>query len=88
MSVFDEIKAERQRQKDKWGGAAHDDHHSTWDWIVFITKHNGLAMEPGSQERLDIPSYRYQMVRVAALAVAAIEWCDRNYPVQNDPNEE
>lgn len=73
MSIYDEIINERAAQDKKWGGPDHDKFHSSHDWISFIVKHLGAAvMYPWSAL-----TFRKQMVRVAALAVAAIEWCDR-----------
>lgn len=83
-TIWDEIQAERASQRHKWGGDDHDDQHTTWDWLAIITKHTGAAVDFGEKNRLNIPKYRRQMVRVAALAVAAIEWCDRNF--NEDPN--
>jgi len=71
--IFKEIDEERTKQDAKWGGAIHDDKHLSWDWIAYITKHLGRAvMWPFAPA-----TYRYQMIRVAALAVAAAEWMDR-----------
>jgi hypothetical protein len=73
LDLYGEIKAERERQDAKWGGAKHDDTHTNFDWIVYLTKHVGKAVSwPFDKSR-----FRTQMVRVAALAVAAIEWADR-----------
>ena len=71
-SVFEEIKAERAAQDEKWGGARHDQDHRPEDWIVFIVKHLDRA---DWRERAP---FRAAMVKVAALAVAAIEYCDRD----------
>lgn len=72
MSIYDEIKEERTRQREEWGGADHDIKHNTHDWIAFIAKHLGKAvMWP-----FDKKVYRYQLIRVAALAVAAVEAFD------------
>jgi len=67
--IIEEILAEREYQDHKWGGDAHDDSHSSIDWVAFITKHLGRAVEGNT--------FRQQMVKVAALAVAAAEWHDR-----------
>ncbi len=67
-NVYDEIKAERQRQDAQWGGPDHDDSHSQWDWQQFI-------FEFASAWRGT--NFRQRMVVVAALAVAAIESTDR-----------
>lgn len=76
MSIWDEIQAERERQDKKWGGPSHDDEHTNHDWVSFIVKHvGGGVMWPWDPKK-----FRFSMVRVAALAVAAIEWCDRPSP--------
>lgn len=91
MSVYDEIRVEREAQDAKWGGATHDDRHVPTDWLRFIAEH--LAKALGCKaEILDevhwftvrisgsvdgMPAYRRQLIRVAALAVAAIESHDR-----------
>ncbi len=73
MGVYDDIKNERAAQDRKWGGSGHDDRHNSHDWIAFIVQHTGKAV----RWPFDIFKFRRQMVRVAALAVAAIEWSDR-----------
>lgn len=72
-SILDEIRDERDQQDAQWGGAGHDDQHTNFDWICYLTKHVGRAV----QWPFDPAVFRRQMVIVAALAVAAIEWCDR-----------
>ncbi len=68
-----EVMGERIEQMKKWGGKDHDDKHSSHDWIAYIVRHAGKAvMWPW-----DPFLFRSQMVRVAALAYSAIEWCDR-----------
>ena len=76
MRIFTEIAAERAQADAKYGGSVHDDTHTNFDWIVYITKHLGRAVQWPFQPS----SFRRQMVRVAGLAVAAIEWVDRRYP--------
>lgn len=72
-TIYDEIEQERIKQDQQWGGAGHDDHHNSHDWICFIVKHLGKAvMFPW-----DSLTFRTQMIRIAALAIAAVEWCDR-----------
>ena len=67
-NVYDEIKTERKVQDEQWGGPKHDDMHSPNDWIVYIVKQLGKASSS---------VFRYQMIKIAALAVAAVEWIDR-----------
>lgn len=72
VEIFNEISRERMAQDAKWGGPAHDDQHSHADWRAFIYDHTDRAVEGRKHER-----YRYQMIRVAALAIAAIQSFDR-----------
>jgi hypothetical protein len=72
--IFVEIAEERGRQDFKWGGPGHDDEHDQDDWSRFIDKHLRKATP---SFRFDRELFRKQMVRVAALALAAIEWVDR-----------
>lgn len=73
FAIFNEINAERASLDEKWGGSSHDDTRNDHDWAAYIVKHLGRAI----RWPFDVAVFRYQMVRVAALAVAAIEWCDR-----------
>jgi hypothetical protein len=80
--IFNEISLEREKQDRQWGGPDHDAHHTSHDWVAYITKHVGQAVFwPWTPEK-----FRQQMVIVAALAVAAIEWLDlkpRKAPTAN-----
>jgi len=64
-----ELHAERTEQRLQWGGAAHDDQHGELDWVTFIKK----------QLRRSNANYRNAMVKIGALAVAAIESYDRKH---------
>jgi hypothetical protein len=76
--IYDEIQNERQRQDKKWGGAKHDDEHAYRDFVEFIKRHaNKATYNPNDLDYVDLPTFRKQMIRVAALAVAAIESHDR-----------
>lgn len=79
IDVCTEIRAERFKQDEKWGGPAHDDNHDFTDWISYIVKHLGKCVVWSG----NIRKYRGQLVRVAALAVAAIESFDRK--IDNRP---
>ena len=67
--IWQEILHERERQIAQWGGVQHDDRNGPNDWIAFICYHSAKGSYKGD--------FRKQMIRVAALAVAAIEWFDR-----------
>lgn len=75
MSVYDEIRAEREHQDAKWGGPMHDDDHDEFDWLSYLDEHLGKA-----RNAHETGTYRRQLVRVAALAVAAVESFDRLWP--------
>jgi hypothetical protein len=66
-NIFDLIDQERQSQDAQWGGAIHDDSHDLSAWHWFISKQLKLT-------DTRIPEiFEHRMVKVAALAVAAIE---------------
>lgn len=72
-AVLSDIAVERLKQDVRWGGSGHDDTHGSHDWLAFILKHSGRAVT----WPFNLATFRRQMVRVAALAIAAIEWSDR-----------
>ncbi len=72
-TIYSEIQTERNQQDVRYGGAEHDDTHSKDDWASFIQEHNDRAFNETGADR------RYELIRVAALAVAAIESHDRIY---------
>lgn len=73
MDVYEEIREERAHQDTKWGGAQHDDQHHPHDWLTYLVGHLGRAWSYPFEPDV----YRRQLIRVAALAVAAIESYDR-----------
>lgn len=66
-AIFDEVNTERNRQDRKWGGKQHDSQHGVDDWVGYIYEHAQRALDRDEQVT------RKQLVRVAALAVAALE---------------
>jgi len=77
--IFEAIKQERAYQDGRWGGADHDDQHGPNEWIAFITAYAGKTFYCCKDHPADIQEFKRNMIKVAALAVAAIEWADRNY---------
>ena len=75
MSIYDEIKQESAWQENKWGNKF-DDNHSPYHWAGFITAYTSrhLVCDPAT---IHLGLFRADMVKVAALAVAAIEVLDR-----------
>ncbi|HEY8560489.1 MAG TPA: hypothetical protein VIL74_08935 [Pyrinomonadaceae bacterium] len=72
-TIVEEIKQERTRQDEQWGGAKHDDEHYPVEFTRFV------------QEQIDktwrcpenIENIRERFIKIAALAVAAVESIDR-----------
>ncbi len=66
-----DVAEERARQDAKWGGAEHDDHHTTADFVRLIEDYAGLARTMASMNSPEKAERR--LIQVAALAVAAVE---------------
>jgi len=81
MTIFEEISEEREYQDMKWGGPVHDDTSNTLnDWRTLITNYATRNYDNGYILKVDVPdsgAFRTDMIKVAALAVAAIEATDR-----------
>ncbi len=65
--IFADIVVERKYQDEKWGGPAHDSTETEANWADYITEY---ALGEGRAAGYD---FRTRMVKVAALAVAALE---------------
>ena len=73
--VLAEVEKERDRQREKWGDDF-DDANTQQDWAAFIMHYTAV----GITSRLGAApgrSFREAMLKVATLAVAAIEAHDR-----------
>jgi hypothetical protein len=78
--VITDISKERVQQDEQWGGPEHDDQHTLDDWERFIILQLNLM-------QLSVPTGRTprdRLVKVAALAVAAIESLDRQAAKEPD----
>ena len=84
--VLAEVAAERARQDEKWGGAAHDDTRTTTEFAQMIQDFAGWARANfcmgGEQGRVNA---RRRLMQVAALAVAAVESFDRKARTAEKP---
>ena len=79
MSLYDELKAEREYQEAKWGTKVDDTQNTPWMWAAYIGQYATRWMV-GSflpLKRDVTNSFRACMVKVATLAIAAIESIDR-----------
>ena len=74
-AIFKQIETERGKQDREHGGPDHDDLHHYNDWTAILVRHLGLAA--GDEAEVDEARWRKQMIRIAALACAAVESHDR-----------
>jgi hypothetical protein len=81
-----EVMRERKAQDQQWGGPRHNDEHTYVEFLGFIRRQLGSVLVlPGSREELDsamrkgtnLADFRSRMVKVAALAMAAVESTER-----------
>lgn len=70
--IIIQVLNERKEQDIRWGGLTHDKNHSSADWTKYITKHLQIWNDEKGNDK------RYAMIRVAALALAAIESYDND----------
>ena len=77
--ILSEIRTERHRQDLTWGGREHDDRHGPADWVCILAQQIGKAINwsDGVDTGLDYLGFRRGMIRVAAVAIAAVESADR-----------
>ena len=74
LDVLQGILEERRAQDEQWGGPAHDDSHTSAHWHDLLHEHlyrSWSVVGAGSDE------YRQELVKIAAIAVAAVESFDR-----------
>jgi hypothetical protein len=71
--IFDLIREERARQDLIWGGIMFDEKNTPNDWVTYITHY---AARAAMKCPIDYENFRKDMIKVAALAVAAIETMD------------
>jgi hypothetical protein len=79
---IEKILTERRRQDEQWGGPRHDDGHAYPDWLRFIRGQlSGIMLIHGGKQREEealmnpdnLAKFEERMVKVAALAMAAVE---------------
>lgn len=72
-TIFQQINDERRYQDTVWG-TAFDDKNTLNDWLQYINQYGSKASKMGVRPE----EQRAMLVKVAALAVAALETFDRN----------
>lgn len=75
--ILDEVAQERGRQI-AMGRDRDDDHNTANDFVSYICGYAGRAavMYRNEREGYGFNAFRQMMIKVAALAVAAVEWHD------------
>lgn len=78
MTVYEEIQAERAYQDKKWGHEIDDTKNTPWTWSSYIGQYSTKWMV-GTFPPLSkfVDDFRSKMIKVAAIAVAAVESIDR-----------
>jgi hypothetical protein len=82
QKILDEIDAERERQVSGGPGVHTDDFDKTNtanDWIAYIIAYAGRAARRVYRNQREKQGYRENLVKTAALAVAALEAYDRGW---------
>lgn len=77
MSI-QEIQAEREAQKAKWISAK-DDQWTPGEWAALVS-HYATRTVVGDLRGVNLKAFRADMVKVGALAMAAVEAVDRKMP--------
>lgn len=72
-AILAEIKAEREYQEGRWG-AQFDDKNTVSDWAAYIGNYTGRATSMSASK----VEQRLNLMKAAAIAVAAVESFDRN----------
>jgi hypothetical protein len=75
MTVYDEVRAERAAQEARWGNEF-DDKNTPYNWAAYLGQYATRSLI-GDPMQVARDKFRADMVKVAALAVAAIEAHDR-----------
>ena len=79
MSVYEEIQEEREYQNQKWGTEVDDSKNTPWMWAAYIGQY-ATRWTVGSflPIKRDVTNdLRTCMIKVASIAIAAVESIDR-----------
>lgn len=83
-SILKEINNERIYQEGKWGNEADDTKNTPNDFASYIAHHSTRWFNGGfaPYDTQTVDKFRNQMIKTAALAVAAVESLDRQRSVK------
>ena len=78
--ILEEIRSEKEYQKLRWGNELDDNHNSPFHWATYISQYAtkwmyGNGLPTFNKDGTD--AFRTCMVKVATLAISAIESIDR-----------
>lgn len=79
MSVYDEIKNERVYRQGRWLNKVDDTKNTPWHWTAYIMAY-ATSWMCGTWAPLGentVSAFRVSMIKIAAIAVAAVESIDR-----------
>ncbi len=85
QDIFDQIDVEREYQDKIYGAVSDDECNDPSDWVKLITRRSIMYL-PGTymcHSDTMLKEFRSGLVKVAALAVAAIESTDRQLKEEN-----
>lgn len=71
--IVNAVLLERTRQDKQWGGANHDDEHGMHDWANFVHKQARGVKQLDAFSIANAERFEEHMVKIAALAFAAIK---------------
>lgn len=79
QAILKEISDERERQIKRWGNDTDDTKNEPNDWVAYIAHHSTRWFNGGfaPYDAATVATFRKQMMKVATLAVSAIESLDR-----------
>jgi len=75
MTIFNEIQQERAHQRQRWGDV-NDKLNTPFHWASYISQYATRNLIGNPVAFPDLDAFRTDMVKVATLAVAAIEAID------------
>ena len=78
--IFNEIEAERYHQENRWGNDSDDTANDPHDFAAYIALYSNRWMDgqlPPTYTKNSLDNWRRDMIKTAALCVAAVESFDR-----------
>lgn len=84
--IFCDIEKERIHQQHRWGNATDDTINTPWHWVTYIARYSTKWMKGSFVfHATDVDVFRICMIKVAAIAIAAVESIDRQREMNGKP---